>query len=46
MQSIVDRSASGVYKNKPAARFDFEQIALAHKMMEENRACGKIVVTV
>jgi NADPH:quinone reductase-like Zn-dependent oxidoreductase len=43
-QSIVDRVAAGDYKAKPAAVFPFERIADAHRLMEENKAGGKVVV--
>ena len=44
MQLIVDRVADGSYKAKPVKVFPFEQIADAHRLMESNRANGKIVV--
>jgi NADPH:quinone reductase len=44
MQLIVDRVADGTYQAKPAKVFPFEQIADAHRLMESNRANGKIVV--
>ena len=44
MQLIVDRVADGIYQAKPAKVFPFEQIADAHRLMEANRANGKIVV--
>lgn len=43
-QDIVDRVASGVYRARPAAVFRFEDIRAAHRLMEENGACGKVVV--
>ena len=46
MQEMVDRSAQGVYKNKPAKVFEFADITKAHQLMEANTAGGKIVVTV
>jgi NADPH:quinone reductase-like Zn-dependent oxidoreductase len=44
-QTIVDRAAAGDYKAKPAAVFPFERIADAHRLMEANKANGKIVVS-
>lgn len=46
LQTIVDRTAAGAYKAKPARVFRFEQIQEAHRLMESNQANGKIVVTV
>lgn len=46
LQSIVDKVREGIYKAKPAAIFDFEEIAKAHELMESNASCGKIVVRV
>jgi NADPH:quinone reductase-like Zn-dependent oxidoreductase len=43
-QAIVDRVAGGAYKAKPARVFRFEEIQDAHRLMESNRAGGKIVV--
>jgi NADPH:quinone reductase len=43
-QAIVDRVAEGAYKAKPAEVFPFEQIQDAHRLMESNKAVGKIVV--
>ena len=43
-QAIVNRVAEGVYKAKPAKVFRFEEIQEAHRLMESNRAGGKIVV--
>jgi NADPH:quinone reductase-like Zn-dependent oxidoreductase len=43
-QAIVDRVADGSYKAKPAKVFGFEEIQDAHRLMESNRAGGKIVV--
>jgi NADPH2:quinone reductase len=43
-QSIVDRVAQGAYRAKPAKVFRFEQIQDAHRLMESNKAGGKIVV--
>jgi NADPH:quinone reductase len=43
-QAIVDRAAAGAYKAKPAKVFRFEDIQEAHRLMETNKASGKIVV--
>ena len=45
-QGIVDRIAAGSYKAKPAKVFRFEDIQAAHRLMESNEACGKIVVRI
>ena len=44
MQKLVDHVADGSYQAKPAKVFRFEQIADAHRLMESNRANGKIVI--
>jgi NADPH:quinone reductase len=44
LQQIVDRIASGAYQAPPAGVFDFDDIREAHRLMESNRANGKIVV--
>lgn len=46
LQTIVDKSAQGIYRNKPSRIFAFEDIAAAHELMEKNAALGKIVVRV
>ena len=46
LQSIAKDVESGRYKAKPSKVFGFEEIAEAHKLMEESRAAGKLVVTV
>ena len=46
MQTIANDVESGRYKAKPSKVFRFEEIAEAHKLMEESRAVGKLVVTV
>ncbi len=46
MQSFVEKSSAGIYKNKPVKVFNFEDIALAHEMMEKDTPCGKLVVQV
>jgi NADPH:quinone reductase-like Zn-dependent oxidoreductase len=45
LQEIVDRVACGLYRAKPARVFRFEEIADAHRLMESDKAGGKIVVT-
>lgn len=45
LQGIVDRAACGNYKAKPTQVFRFEEIQKAHRVMEANRANGKLVVT-
>ena len=44
LQEIVDRVAKGIYKTKPAAIFSFDEIREAHRLMESNKANGKIIV--
>ena len=44
LQTIVDRVAAGTYRAKPVKVFSFDQIQEAHRLMESNRANGKIVV--
>jgi NADPH:quinone reductase len=44
MQAIVDAVAQGRYRNPIAATFSMERIAEAHRLMEENRFAGKVVV--
>jgi NADPH:quinone reductase-like Zn-dependent oxidoreductase len=46
MQTIVEKVASGAYKTKPAKVFPFEAIQDAHRLMESDKAWGKVVVTV
>jgi NADPH:quinone reductase len=46
LQTIVDRAAAGAYQAKPAKVFDFDDIRLAHRLMESNQANGKLVVRV
>jgi NADPH:quinone reductase-like Zn-dependent oxidoreductase len=43
-QEIVDRLAEGKYQAKPGRVFRFEEIPEAHRVMESNRADGKLVV--
>jgi NADPH:quinone reductase len=44
LQKIVERVEKGIYKAKPAAVFNFDQIREAQSLMESNQANGKIVV--
>jgi NADPH:quinone reductase len=44
LQQIVERVAKGTYKTRPVKVFPFEQLPDAHRLMEANRANGKIVV--
>jgi NADPH2:quinone reductase len=46
LQTIANDVESGRYKAKPSKVFQFEEIAEAHRLMEESRAGGKLVVTV
>lgn len=46
LQRIVDGVAAGRYKVNLDRAFPFEQIVAAHRYMEENRAVGKVVVTI
>jgi NADPH:quinone reductase len=46
LQTIVDRVAAAEYKAKPARVFSFDEIQEAHRVMEANRANGKLVVRV
>ncbi len=46
MQKIVESTEKNIYKSKPVAIFDFEDISKAHTLMESNEACGKIVVQI
>jgi NADPH:quinone reductase len=46
LQAMVDQVAAGRYKAKPAGVFRFEDIREAQRVMEENRAFGKLVVCV
>jgi NADPH:quinone reductase-like Zn-dependent oxidoreductase len=43
-QDIVDRVAVGTYKAKPARVFGFDDIQLAHRVIESGEAGGKLVV--
>jgi NADPH:quinone reductase-like Zn-dependent oxidoreductase len=46
LQTIIDRATAGAYQAKPAAVFRFDEIREAHRLMEANRADGKLVVRV
>jgi NADPH:quinone reductase-like Zn-dependent oxidoreductase len=46
LQGIVDGVTSGRYRVNPQRRFRFDEIVEAHRLMEENRASGKLVVVV
>ena len=46
LQTIIEKVSSGAYQAKPAKIFNFEDIAHAHLAMENNEACGKIVVQI
>jgi NADPH:quinone reductase len=46
LQQMIDMAESGRYKATPVRVFSFDQIAEAHRVMEEGRAGGKMVVTV
>ncbi|KAF4626849.1 hypothetical protein G7Y89_g11306 [Cudoniella acicularis] len=46
LQKIADEVKEGRYKAKPSKVFRFEEIAEAHKFMEEGGATGKVVVKV
>jgi len=44
MQTIVNNVEKGIYNSKPAKVLEFNDISIAHKLMEDNEARGKIVV--
>jgi NADPH:quinone reductase len=46
LQKIANDVASGRFKAKPSKVFRFEDIAEAHKVMEQSQALGKLVVKV
>ena len=46
LQEIADGVAAGRYRANVARRFRFDDIAEAHRFMEENRGSGKLVVLV
>jgi len=44
LQSIANDVAAGRYKAKPSRVFRFDEIREAHRLMEANKARGKVVV--
>ncbi len=46
LQEIVKRVEQGRYRSNIHQQFSFAELATAHRMMEENRASGKLVVTI
>ena len=44
LQTIVEKAEAGLYKARPARVFAFEDIQEAHRLMESNKAEGKVVV--
>ncbi|MEO0470960.1 MAG: zinc-binding dehydrogenase [Bacteroidota bacterium] len=46
LQKIVDKVAAGAYQSNVFHAFAFEELQVAHRMMEENRAAGKLVIRV
>ncbi len=46
MQQMVEYAEQGKYKTQPSKVFDFNDISKAHQFMENNKACGKIVVEI
>jgi NADPH2:quinone reductase len=46
LQKIANEVAEGRYKARPVRVFRFEEIAEAHKVMDESHAGGKMVVVV
>ncbi len=46
LQEIVDGVAAGRYRPNLQRRFSIDEVADAHRFMEENRATGKLVVVV
>jgi NADPH:quinone reductase len=42
---IVAKAEAGVYQAKPARVFAFEEITVAHRVMETGQAAGKLVIT-
>ena len=43
---FVSKAAAGAYRAQPARVFAFDEIAVAHRLMESNGAGGKVVVKV
>jgi NADPH:quinone reductase-like Zn-dependent oxidoreductase len=46
LQEMIGKAESGRYRAKPVRVFGFEEIAEAHRAMEEGLAVGKMVVAV
>ena len=46
LQKIIENVELGKYRANPSRIFRFEEIKEAHKLMESNKARGKIVVVV
>lgn len=46
MQTICDKVAAGAYRHNIDRVFDFRAVPDAHRLMEANRAAGKLVVKV
>ena len=46
LQQILDAVAAGRYRVNLDRAFPFGEIVVAHRYMEDNRASGKVVVTV
>jgi NADPH:quinone reductase len=46
LQQMIHMAETGRYKARPVRVFSFDQIAEAHRVMEEGLARGKMVVTV
>lgn len=44
LQTLVDRSAAGIYQNEPTRVFPFHALPQAQSWVAENRAIGKVVV--
>jgi NADPH:quinone reductase-like Zn-dependent oxidoreductase len=44
LQEIVSKVERGEYRAKPSRVFAFEELPLAHQVMERGRALGKLVV--
>jgi len=45
-QELVDDVEKGLYDARPAKEFAFDELPEAHRLMEDNRANGKLVVRV
>lgn len=46
LQTIVNKTAAGIYQPNIHQVFKFEDLPEAHEMMEQNRAAGKLVISV